>query len=352
MTEGNRGLMPEARWRGLPELREPVRVLVVDDKESIRSLIGEALVKQDYYVAAVAHGREAIDLLSVQSFDIVLTDLMMPTMSGVELVPEMIRDHPEMPVVVITGFGDVRTTHELMDMGASDFIMKPFRLSELPIIIERNLRRKRRERRHDIEHRQLIHRAYDATLDALLKLLEVRDTETEGHSERVTAYTMALAATLDIVPSRFPTIERGALLHDVGKIGIRDSILHKPGPLTEEEWRIMKEHPLIGHRMIYKIEFLKESAPIILSHHERWDGKGYPQGLQGEEIPLEARIFAVADAFDAMTSPRPYKAALPFEDALLEIARCRGGHFDPLVVDAFLSIPERHWIDIARYAKG
>jgi len=335
----------------LPEI-EPVRVLIVDDESSIRTLIREALESEGYRTFAAAHGREALEMMSACSFDIVLTDLMMPVMDGRELVGILLHRHPDVPVVILTGYGDIRSAQELMDIGASDFVMKPFRLAELPIVIARNLRRKQRESRRALEYNILIQRTYNITLDALLSLLEARDTETEGHSERVTAFTIVLASILGIDSACYPAIERGALLHDVGKVGIPDAILHKPGPLTPEEWQEMKKHPLIGYEMVSRIEFLRDSTPIILSHHEHYNGKGYPHGLKGDRIPLEARIFAVADALDTITSNRPYRHARSLAEAISEIKRCRGEQFDPKVVDAFLSIPESHWKHIRDHVKG
>ncbi|MEX0786317.1 MAG: HD-GYP domain-containing protein, partial [Dehalococcoidia bacterium] len=181
---------------------------------------------------------------------------------------------------------------------------------------------------------------YDGTLEALVLALDARDRETKGHSFRVAAYVLSMARELGIVEgtSEWAAIQRGALLHDVGKIGVRDEILHKPGPHTPEEWDDMKRHPGIGHDMLKDISFLKEAAEIVHCHHERFDGKGYPHGMAGDEIPLGARIFAAADAFDAMTSDRPYRKALLPEMAREEIIQNSGTQFDPQVVQAFLMV--------------
>jgi len=331
------------------ESSESVRVLIVDDESEIQALATQALQPLHYDVVTAAHGRAALEALSARPFDIILTDLRMPIMDGVELTRILLRQYPDVPIVIITGYGDIHSVRELMDMGVSDFLMKPYRPSELPIIITRNLRRRQREKRQSLEQQTLIQRTYDATLDALLGLLEVRDPETEGHTKRVTAYTMALVSALGVDSFRFPAIERGALLHDVGKIGVRDSILLKPGPLTPEEWQEIRKHPLIGYEIVSKFEFLKESTPIILYHHEHYNGKGYPQGLKGDEIPLEARAFTVVDAFDALTSDRPYRQACSYSEAAAEIARCSGEQFDPRVVETFFNIPEKHWQVIRRH---
>ncbi|MBI2940357.1 MAG: HD-GYP domain-containing protein [Chloroflexi bacterium] len=195
---------------------------------------------------------------------------------------------------------------------------------------------------HDLatSHRRL-QATYLATLHALANAVENRDEETAGHSQRVTRYSLALARALGVPETGIRQVEYGALLHDVGKIGIPDAILRKPGRLTHEEWVQMRRHPDIGHRMLQEIEFLQDALPIVRQHHERFDGKGYPQGLGGKEIALGARIFAVADALDAITSDRPYRQAAPFERAREEILRQRGRQFDPDVVEAFLGVFER-----------
>jgi len=190
-----------------------------------------------------------------------------------------------------------------------------------------------------------LHRTYDETLEALASALDARDRETKGHSLRVTRYMMDMARQMGVPPNtpEWIAMQRGALMHDVGKIGVPDHILHKPGALSDEEWQSMRRHPRIGADILRGISFLDEAAIIVLSHHERYDGRGYPRGLRGDEIPLGARIFAVADAFDAMTSDRPYRAAMPVEKAVDEIVHNSGTQFDPAVVQAFLLVHQR-WV--------
>jgi|DewCreStandDraft_2_1066082.scaffolds.fasta_scaffold00190_11 putative nucleotidyltransferase with HDIG domain len=194
-------------------------------------------------------------------------------------------------------------------------------------------------------------RTYDMTLRALVTALDVRDSETEGHSERVVAYALALAKEMGCSGEFLEHLERGALLHDIGKIGVPDAILCKPGPLTEEEWVIMRRHPVLGYQMLAGIPFLEEARTIVLHHQEHYDGRGYPQGLRGEEIHLGARIFAVIDAFDALTHGRRYRPAVSDDEAAAEIARCSGTQFDPQVVQVFLRIyrklrtlPVQRWV--------
>jgi putative nucleotidyltransferase with HDIG domain len=182
-------------------------------------------------------------------------------------------------------------------------------------------------------------RTYDTTLQALSNALDVRDSETEGHSRRVVEYMELIIAQLPVAPGHLATLRRGALLHDIGKIGVPDNVLRKPAALSEAEWVVMKRHPEHGARIISRIPFLEDVSRIVRHHHERWDGKGYPDGIAGEAIPLGARIFAVADSFDAMTSDRPYRRAMSVDEARDEVTRCRGTQFDPVVVDAFARVP-------------
>lgn len=326
-----------------PKIQLPSKkptVLIVDDDDLVRETLRFVLEDVGYEVCSASQAIDALALLEREPIDIVLSDIFMPGMNGFDLLKQIRQRAPQVPVILITGFGNVEMARQALQEGASDFITKPYNISEIPILIERNLTR------HTIQSHQTRHmekevqQAYRSTLEALLAALDVRDTETEGHSERVAAYTMAIASRLKLDPSEVPHIERGALLHDIGKIGVPDSILYKPGPLTPEEWEIMKQHPVLGYRMCMKIEMLRSAAPIVLHHHERWDGKGYPYGLMGEEIPLGARIFAIADTLDAMTSDRPYRKALSFAQAREEIARCAETQFDPALVEVFLTIPE------------
>jgi putative nucleotidyltransferase with HDIG domain len=185
--------------------------------------------------------------------------------------------------------------------------------------------------------------SYETVLSALLSALDTRDTEAEGHSERVTGYTMVLAEQMGVTDEEMFHMERGALLHDIGKVAVPDRILHKAGPLTEAVWEEMRKHPVIGHRMCARIAFLEGASRIVLHHHERWDGAGYPDRLAGEAIPLGARVFAVVDAFDAMTTDRPYRAASTYDAAVAELRAHAGTQFDPRVVGAFLEVPEREW---------
>jgi putative nucleotidyltransferase with HDIG domain len=323
--------------------RAKVRTLIVDDDEAIKEMFASVLRLEGYSVSTVSSAEEALAILSRESFDLVLTDIMMPGADGFALLERIHALAPDMPIVLISGSADIETGRRAIKAGASDFVAKPYNIRDLPSLVERNLTRSALRRRQNERHQKELLLSYETVLDALLAALDVRDTETEGHSERVTAYTMLLADLLGVPQSELYHIERGALLHDIGKIGIPDQILLKPGPLSAAEWAEMKKHPVVGFQMCARIEFLRGAAQIVLHHHERWDGTGYPDGLKGEAIPLGARIFAVADAFDAMTTDRPYRQAQSYEAAYQEILRCSGTHFDPRVVEVFLAIEESRW---------
>lgn len=324
----------------------PIRLLVVDDDAEIRGFFTALLAEHGYAVTTASSAQEAMERMLHESFDAMLFDIVLPDGNGLELLRKTHAILPEVPIIMITGRADVEMARSALREGACDFVTKPCHALELPIIIERNLLRHSIEQRNRLRHQHELQTSYESVLDALLSALDTRSTETQGHSERVTAYTMLLADAMGVAEEDRYHIERGALLHDIGKIGIPDRILLKAGPLSPEEWEEMKRHPIIGYRMCSRIDFLQGAAKIVLHHHERWDGSGYPDGLAGEDIPLGARIFAIADALDAMITERPYRQAISFEEAAAEIARNRGTQFDPQVVDVFLSIPERRWRDI------
>ncbi len=321
----------------------PARILVVDDDDLVRDTFAAILDEEGYEVCCAKSGADALACLTNTAFDIMLCDIFMPGQNGLELLPHAQALAPDMPIILITGYGSVAMAREALQLGASDFITKPCGAGELPIIVERNLTRQAVLRRSAQQHKYVLHVSNETVLDALLTALNTRDTETEGHSERVTAYTIEIADHLSLSGEELTRIARGALLHDIGKIGIPDGILLKPGKLTPDEWVEMRRHPVIGYEMCAKIEMLQGEADIVLYHHEAWDGSGYPRGLAGETIPLGSRIFAVADTLDAMTSHRPYRPALSFQTARDEILKFRGRQFDPTIVDIFLNIPEPRW---------
>ncbi len=353
------------------------RVLVVDDEETIRDLLVEGLGDGGFRCTPCASARDALSAIRQQPFDLVLSDIDMPGGSGVQLLQDLKRQNPDLDVIMVTGVVDIETAINAIRLGASDYVTKPFNLDEVMIIVERTLEKRRLMRENRDYQRNLeskvqertaelqkknneieelftelkiafeeVRHSYQDILEALMAALDTRDTETQGHSLRVAEYTVTIARQLNVVEPELTHMRRGALLHDVGKIGVPDAILRKPGKLTEEEWVEMRKHPEIGYHMLSGIKFLEKSLPIVLTHQERFDGTGYPQRLKGEEIPLGSRIFAVVDTLDAMTSNRPYRAALPYERAHQEILDFSGRQFDPDVVKAFVGIPKEAWATI------
>ncbi len=340
------------------------RILVVDDEVALRSVIVALLERSGYDTVAVEDADAAIACLQQgSSFDLILTDIMMPGTDGIHLLHRVCAEHPGTPVVMVTAMQDVHVATNAFRSGAIDYLLKPFTREQLVAVVSRALEQARLMRKNTAYRQNLedlvdsrtmqlratmedLERSYDTTLEAMGNALDLRDEETEGHSKRVTAYTIALARAMQIDAEQLKTIARGAFLHDLGKIATPDHILRKPGKLDAEEMAIMREHCRHGYEMVCKIPFLKDAAEIVLSHQERFDGQGYPRGLRGEQIPLGARIFALADTLDAMTSDRPYRKGTSFAMARDEIARCAGTQFDPAIVEVFLSIPVESWSEL------
>jgi putative nucleotidyltransferase with HDIG domain len=351
---------------------EPTHILIVDDDQAIRDLLSEGLSDSGYRCDTACDGAEGLEKVRTDGFQLVVSDIDMPEMDGVNLLQEIKKIRPDTEIIMLTGVVDVETAIQSMRLGACDYLTKPFNLAEVRITVERALEKQRllrenREYQKTLEIRvaertaeisrknremeELYHRlqsSYQTTLEALATALDTRDTETLGHSLRVASYTVAVARKMGVPEPELTDIYRGALLHDVGKIGIPDAILRKPGKLTPEEWVEMRRHPEIGYRILQGINFLETAREIVLCHQESYDGSGYPRGLKGKEIPLGARIFAVVDTLDAMTSDRPYRKALPYEAAREEVLRYSGTQFDPDVVKVFLAIADEEWAEIHR----
>ena len=337
-------------------METPREILIVDDDRQVREVLHQIFLSANYSCHLAEDGPQGLEVFAAARPPLVVTDLKMPGMSGIELLQKIRRIDADAAVIVLTGAADVKTAIESLKLGAHDFIMKPVNVEELLIAADRAVERRellmeRRAYQELLEHRveqatrdlsaayHELEETYRSTLEALGSALDTRDIGTEAHSRRVHGYALATARTFGLAPPMMRDLAHGVLLHDIGKIGIPDAILLKPGPLTPEEWKIMRTHPEIGKRLIERIPFLRGAVPIVFAHHEKWDGSGYPGGLRGEEIPLGARIFAVVDAFDAMTFDRPYSKAITFDAAKTEIKRCAGTHFDPEVVEAFLRVP-------------
>jgi putative nucleotidyltransferase with HDIG domain len=342
------------------------RILIVDDEEAIREIVHSMLTMAGYRCRQAASGVEALAILnSGEEFELMLSDLMMAEMDGIALLERTKERFPDMPVVMVTAVHDISVALAALRNGAYDYLLKPFERDQLLAVVRRALE----NRRLKLENRayqtnlealvaarteQLRHamgeleRSYDITLEALGDALDLKDAETEGHSKRVTAFTIAIARAMGQPADKIRVIARGAFLHDIGKMAIPDAILRKPGPLTPDEVTIMREHCYRGYQMLRKIPFLAEASEIVYSHQECWDGSGYPRGLKGEEIPLGARIFSIADTLDAITSDRPYRAARSFAVAREEIIRWSGRQFDPSIAKVFLTIPESVWADLRK----
>ena len=252
-------------------------------------------------------------------------------------------DLAEIPIILLTALDDRKSLLTGLDAGADDFLTKPFDRYELRArlagIVRLNRYRKLLQERDNVEqeHKKL-QMAYEATIEGWSHAMDLRDKETEGHTQRVTELTLKIAHALHVGEEEQTHIRRGALLHDIGKLGIPDSILLKEGKLTDEEWVLMRKHPVHAHEMLSQIEYLRPALDIPYSHHEKWDGTGYPRGLKGEAIPLAARMFAIVDVWDAVTSDRPYRAAWTKEQALTYIIENSGTHFDPAMVQVFLKV--------------
>ncbi len=353
-----------ARLEDLPGQQE--HILVVDDESAVLAIVVSLLERSGYDVSAAANADQAILHLQDDPLcELVLSDVMMPGGDGLTLLDVICRDFPGVSVVMLTAVEDVHVATSAFRRGAIDYVLKPFDRSQLLAVVARALEHSRllkqnaayrqnleeiissrtsrlRATMHDLE------RSYDFTLEAMGDALDLRDAETEGHSRRVTAYTISLAREIGLDTAQLRTIARGAFLHDIGKISTPDRILLKPGKLDPEETEIMRQHCARGYEMVHKIPFLREAAEIVYAHQETFDGKGYPRGLSGEQIPLGARIFAIADTLDAMTSDRPYRKSLSFSQARQEIQRCSGTQFDPAIVEVFLNMPEALWSDLRR----
>jgi response regulator RpfG family c-di-GMP phosphodiesterase len=344
---------------------EQREILIVDDDTQVREVLHQIFLSAGYACRLAANGAEGVQTFRDARPGLTVTDLKMPVMDGVGLLQNIRKIDTEAAVIVLTGAPDIKTAIDSLKLGAYDFIMKPVNVDEPLIAAERALERRdllieRKQYQALLERRvaeatrdlasayEQLQDTYRSTLEALGSALDSRDVGTEAHSRRVHGYAVATAREHGVDAKDLPDLEHGVYLHDIGKIGIPDAILLKPGKLTDDEWKIMRTHPEIGKRLIENVPFLRGAIPVVYCHHEKFDGSGYPRGLQGEEIPLGARIFSVVDAFDAMTADRPYSKAISFEAAKAEIKRCAGSHFDPAVVESFFRVPESLLDEIRR----
>ncbi len=349
----------------VPSQPPVVRVLAVDDEPAACKFLAMMLPAPAFCCTTAATGEAALASLQHERFDAVISDLQMPGLGGLELLAHVRRSYPHVAFLVTTGVDDVDVGVQAMRSGADDYLVKPLHENAVLASLDSALHKRHLERQVEAYREHLeemvaertsqlrqalqhVERSYEDTLQSLGAAIDLRDSETAGHSRRVCRYALEIARAMGWSEELLLNLARGAYLHDIGKLGVADGILLKPGPLTADERKLMERHVQIGFDLVKDIAFLANAAEIVLTHHERYDGGGYPHGLKGEEILLSARIFAVADTLDAITSDRPYHRASSFESALEAIRRCSGIQFDPLIVDVFLGIPKETWPAIAK----
>ncbi len=363
-----------------PELEKPenIKILVVDDDVQIRDNIAEVLSKEGYKVYVASTGKEALEKIENISPDIILTDYVMPELDGIALCKN-IKANPDtldIGVILITGLQDLDTKIKGLSAGADDFLTKPFLFPELIArikslakikkyrdflknyqhILEREVAKQTsRLQKANLQLKIAFSEIKSLSLEVIYRLskaAEYRDEHTGQHILRVSNYCEAIGKKLGLTDEQLELLKYGSPLHDIGKLGIPDYILLKPKKLTPEEWEIMKLHTIIGAEILQgsKIKYLKAAEKIALFHHERWDGTGYPHGLKGKEIPLFARITAIADVFDALTTNRPYRKAIDIEIAFKMIKEEAGTHFDPELVKVFLDI-KKEIVEIKEHLK-
>ena len=324
-----------------------MRCLVVDDEPGLRRVLVRLLEGDGFNCREAGSGTEALELLQNDPVPLVISDVRMPEMDGVTRLKEIVARWPDTAVIVVTGVAEVDSAVACLQLGALDYVAKPFQLDEVRARVMQALDKRRlilenRSHQQHLEERvqtqaRRIEEIFLEGVQALAQALEEKDAYTSGHSARVAHYAVRIARQMKLEPEVVDTIALGAELHDIGKIGVRESVLDKAGKLTDDEYRHIMEHTVIGARILGP---LMHDAPkalaIVRSHHERLDGKGFPDGLTGNHIPLEARVVTVADSFDAMTSERPYRPALSVPQAVRELEEGKSVQFDPYAVEGFL----------------
>ena len=336
------------------------KIIIIDDNPEVLKILTEALEGLGYDCHTAQDGYQGLEKINSNRFDVVLSDIKMSNMESQEFLKRINELDPDLPVVMVSAVREAESVRHTLREGAYDYLTKPFGFEEMELTLKRafehgSLLRENREYRRGLEEKvrertrelmealEEVEQTYQMTLQSLSEALDAREHETSNHSQRVTNYTLSMAIQMGVAEEDLVHITRGALLHDVGKIGVPDSILLKQGELTDEEWAVMKKHPQIGYDILKGVKFMEKGLEIVLYHHERYDGKGYPKGLSGSDIPVGARIFPLADTFDAITSDRPYRKGLPFSAVRAEISKHSGSQFDPEVVELFCSIPEEDW---------
>lgn len=341
-------------------------VLIIDDDPEVRVVLANCLREIAECVLATSAEAGLIEMRK-KAFAVVVCDYNLPGMKGLHLVNIAKTEFPETSFVMISGDTSLELTVQSMRAGVFDFVFKPFDLIHIEATVKRAAERYdllnikklyEQELENLVEQRTAeldkalneAENSYRHVLKSLVQALETRDFESQGHSERAVTFSLRLGYELGLSDKQLKNLEFGTLLHDVGKIGVPDTILRKPERLDEEEWKKMKLHPVLGHQILRGIPFLEASAKVVLQHHEHWDGKGYPLGLKGTDIDENARIFAVVDAFDALTSNRVYRRGRDYTAAVEEIRRCSGTQFDPNIVEAFCRIPQTDWNELREHS--
>jgi len=348
----------------MTEKNHQPHLLIVDDEVEVRSVLHD-LLSERYQCGEASSAEEALAQLRERDYELVISDITMSGMTGLEMIPHVKVISPDTVIVMISGMQTIESAINALRLGAFDYLMKPFDLRQAEAAIARAyehhelITAKRQYENHLeelVEQRTAeldqaldsLENAYRTTLQALTAALETRDSETHGHSERVVTFSLRLGREYGLTSLEMKALEFGSLLHDIGKIGVPDAILRKPAKLTDEEWVRMREHPMHGQQILRGIKFLEGAAKVVAQHHEKWDGSGYPLGLKAEEIDICARIFSVADAFDAITSDRVYRQGRPYEAASQELDEWVGRQFDPKVVEAFHRVPPEDWDELRR----
>jgi len=339
------------------------KILVVDDEPAVRRFFREALRTSASHVAEAEDAACALESIESGDFDIIVCDVWMPGASGIDLLSMAHQTRWDVGFILVTGEIQVETAITALRMQASDFLLKPLRAEEVVRSVKRaferlvsarqarayqgSLETSIQRRTHELEMAlSELESNYQMTLEALVAALDTREHETFSHSLRVRAYTRCLARRAGYPPALLPSLEQGALLHDIGKIAVADAILLKPARLTEKEWTEMRKHPVAGDEILKRVPFLRPASAIVRHHHERFDGTGYPDALKAAEIPLGARLFTLADTLDAMTTDRSYRKGPGLEAARAEIQRCSGKQFDPHIAELFLKIPAATWTQV------
>ncbi|MEW6380874.1 MAG: HD domain-containing phosphohydrolase [bacterium] len=330
------------------ESRSAPLMLIVDDREEDREVLS-GILKTQYDVLLASSGEECLKLIPECHPDIVLLDINMPGgIDGIKTLQEIREQNRNLPVVIITGVGTYERNVETYRLGANDFIAKPYNICQLYERLEKILAEREKSGNEDRTREMQISleeeffkREYINMIQALCELIELKNPYTYRHSQKVTKYAVEIAEQMGLSREEVDQVKQSGLIHDIGKIGIVDAILNKPGRLTDEEFAEIKQHPVLGTKVLKHLRLLQPEMAIIEHHHERWDGKGYPDGLKGNKIPRASRILAVADSLDAMLSNRPYRPVQTLEYAISELQRCCGTQFDPEVVEAFLTVLAR-----------